>query len=306
MRFEVNSSTVGLLYGCEEKSDEPMTNGLGFGAFYTNWIEAFKAVAKGPAPGKHDLWEGSQARKELENSGFLMIVVPSWEPAPQPFTAFLQQVWEEVETYKRIAGQVVYQNSQFRDVLDFLDGTLKRCKEVEARINLSSLSTKLHTLNRVLVGERQKVTKIYKAHWRQELLKWWRPQRAQQFFSVDRNTGLALEVEPERPPHVGHAEEEILKGFTAWQKLDREIDLDSRFQGRLGRVLRYWLPHPRRIHLRTISRLIALVYLCADLAEEHEKSAQVVGRVPELLIRQNNRVLSLSGLDQKLRATGLR
>jgi hypothetical protein len=288
-----------------------MTNGLGFGAFYTNWIEAFKAVAKGPAPRKHDWWEGTPARKDLENSGFLMIVVPSWEPAPQPFTTFLQQVWEEVETYKRITGQVVYQNSQFREVLDFLDGTLKRCRKVEARMHVPSLSRKLHSLNRSLVGERQKVTKIYETHWRQELFKWWRPQKAKQFSLVDPETGLVWEAVGGRPPHVKHVEEEILKGLTAQQRLGREIDLDGFFQRRLARVLRFWLPDPKRIHLRTISRLVVLVYLCAELVEERGKNVRyrrggVVSRVPELVTRQSNRVLSLGGLDQKLRAAGLR
>ena len=288
-----------------------MTNGLGFGAFYTNWIEAFKAVAKGPAPGKHDMWEGSQARKELESFGFLMIAVPSWEPAPQPFNTFLQQVWEEVETYNRIAGQVVYQNSQFGEVFDFLDGTLERCKKLEDRMHVPSLSSKLHSINRSLVGERQKVTKIYEAHWRQELLKWWRPQRARQFFRVDLETDLVLEVVGERPPHVKHVEETILKGSTAQPRLGREVDLDGFFQRRLARVLRFWLPHPKRIHLRTISRLVVLVYLCAELVEEREKKVRyrrggAVSRVPELVTRNSNRVLSLGGLDQKLRAAGLK
>jgi hypothetical protein len=120
-----------------------------------------------------------------------------------------------------------------------------------------------------------------------------------------------LEVVGERPAHVKHAEETILKGSTAQQRLGREIDLDGLFQRRLAWVLRFWLPHPKRIHLRTISRLVVLVYLCAELVEEREKNVQyrrggVVSRVPELVTRQSNRVLSLSGLDQKLRATGLK
>lgn len=303
-----------------------MTNGSGFRDFYDNWLEYFEDVVKKPAPTKHDLWEGVTTRQQLEASPCWITVLPSLEPADHPFTTLLEQLWLEVETYKRLHNNVVSQNVNFLDVKGLFESAVQNCRKVEGRTHISSLKQVLRQYRSRLDRDLQRLFKIAEAHWKKSLQRYESELGHKHFVFVDPETQVVEDVNPEPIPASVKLLEEIQKNSKDETKLLKNMDLDGRFQRRLGRLLRHWLPKDAGIDLRTISCLIALIYLCADLAEERivpirninrrkrKKGAKRKARRkrktgshtsgpsgPQLVIRQTNRVLGIDGVKQMLR-----
>lgn len=286
-----------------------MNSHLGFNDFYSKWRQALEEVSKKPAPLKHEMWEGLDAYAELKQSEAIIIVVPLWEVMDIPCTTFLEQLWTEVETYQRLSSNITSGNTQFRDVLDFLEGAEKHCARVEKRGSIPRLTNVLRPLRLRLTKDREKVEKIRETYWSRALREYRYPKSRHITFERNKETDEYFTAAPVPPPPYIKLLGEVQAGSTDEGPLARNMDLDGRFQRRLGRVLRNALPD-NQICLRTISRLVALTYLSADLAEEREveKKDRTTGQMhkgPALVIRQTGRTLSLGGVDQNLRDIGL-
>ena len=89
-----------------------------------------------------------------------------------------------------------------------------------------------------------------------------------------------------------------LRTLTYPRDLVKRTDLDRYFQARVGKVLSdYCL-----VSVRTVSRLVVLLYWCAGLAEQEE--GQLV--VKHMRISGYQRLLTVDSVYQKLRDAGLR
>jgi hypothetical protein len=282
----------------------------GFRDFYARWRRSLEEVSKRPAPTKHDLWEGVEAYDELKRSEAIILVVPLWEDMDIPSTTLLQQIWTEVETYQRLADQVVSQNAQFRDVMDFLKGAVKHCEKVEGRTNVSRLRNVLRPLRLRLTTDREKVEEIRKSYWTRALREYRLPQDDRITIEFNEQTGECFTAAPASLPPDIHSLEEIQAKSIDEGPPTRKMDFDGRFQRRLGRVLRHWVPGGTGVRLRTISRLIALIYLSANFAEEgdvlvRDRRTGKRRKQLALVIRNTGRSLSLGGIDQNLLDIGL-
>ena len=83
--------------------------------------------------------------------------------------------------------------------------------------------------------------------------------------------------------------------------LEQERNLDTTFQIRVGDLLRKYIPNPygRRLSLLTISRLVLLVYICANLATDVDGLLTIWGSDP-------HRKLTVDQTYETLRNAGLR
>jgi len=93
--------------------------------------------------------------------------------------------------------------------------------------------------------------------------------------------------------------EKILHKVRYSDKLKKRIDMDARFQKRTATIFKLHFQFNPEVPLITISRLIVLVYICADLAKEvnhHLMMVDEIGRV--------GRELTVGAVDQKLRNAG--
>ena len=92
-----------------------------------------------------------------------------------------------------------------------------------------------------------------------------------------------------------------ISGSIWFPELRQERNLDSTFQIRVGDLLRDYAPNPygNRLSLLTISRLVLLVYICAELATDIEGHLIIWGR-------DSPRKLTVERTYETLRNAGLR
>lgn len=77
----------------------------------------------------------------------------------------------------------------------------------------------------------------------------------------------------------------------------REMDIDARFQIRAGKILRFFLRKKYGVSLQTISRLVVLVYIAADLAR--------INADDHLIVNLTGKKLTVGKVAQRLTRAGL-
>ena len=206
--------------------------------FVNTWRDELLACRPSNTPGvdENDLWEGAQAYKNLRDCGRLEFMLFREEPKKLGWKRrqLLNLLFTEIRKYERYSGKVSAINNELKEAADFT----KRMKKW--------FSDELKQI-RHLTDIRERLTKyaddLDKDHTRFE-------QKRRYFW----RSPTGLEPILREPDYV-------------WGP-DKDMDLDGGFQKRVARVLRLYLPKEEGISLRTICRLVVLVYLAAGLAKE--------------------------------------
>lgn len=238
-------------------------------AFISKWRAAIRA--------KGDSWEGTWAVGELvlarypirsspfevahRRSSAMTFVCCDQGQGWRP-TEMLTKVFAEVTDYKR---RKLDWQKEFRITEMFLDKIYRATSRQKVRVKDSRLK-RLLANTAAMIEKRRVALKLFR----------------------DSNQSSPLGVWERLWPE--HARKEIVS---------REIDLDTRLQLQVAKMFRTFLGRDDGVSLRTIARLVVLVYEVADLASETDNDGFL--RTPD-----SNRKITTRSVEEKLRRKGMR
>ena len=230
-----------------------------FRSFYKKWVEEFKAQKNAP-PVPDNFWEGEIAFKELTKPiDWLIILVPDTDSADHPFTSLFELLWREIETYRRLAGRVVLRNQDYDKVAQVLRDAEQQVKAVESRLNVTGLAKVMWPVHREITKVLDQVEKLRQSSWQDVIKEYKIVDRAgERWVAPDSSDSLLPS-----PPIDVELREKLFKSLPTLRPMVQDRELDSLFQYRLAWIFKHYLPG---VSLRTITRLIVLAYICADLA----------------------------------------
>jgi hypothetical protein len=104
--------------------------------------------------------------------------------------------------------------------------------------------------------------------------------------------------DPRRPSPMGPWEL-LWKDHPRMENLRRQLDLDARLQIQAAKMFRTFLHEDQGVSVRTIARLVVLVYQTAGLASE-------MGTEGFLRIVDSRRKITVRSVEEKLRRKGIR
>jgi len=194
-----------------------------------------------------DLWEGPRAVGELrQTAGYLDFILcrPDGRPAPR---SMLRGVLDEVEHYR--AKKEAWQK-EFRDTEIFLAKIERKAERQSTKTATVDLKNILHTV--ALGIEKQRLA-------------------VNSYLNTDKKGS---------PLGLVWAEIWPLPARTVI--LNREIDLDMRFQFRCAKMFRIFL---RALSVRTIARLIVLVYWTTGLATVENNALWIANKRRRITVR---------------------
>src|SRR5713226_3827582 len=80
---------------CSSENPKAMSTDPDFRSFYQRWVSEFGLHRKSTIPSPDSFWEGPDACKELmSGSDWLLVLVPSTDPADHPFTSLRANISE--------------------------------------------------------------------------------------------------------------------------------------------------------------------------------------------------------------------
>jgi hypothetical protein len=176
----------------------------------------------------------------------------------------LEGIVAEVEDYKR---QKLAWRKERRDAELLLAGVERRIKLRRLKVVEPSLQSLLATIAEVIEQQR---------------------------------LALRSSMTPARHSPLG-VWERVWHGHERSTDIIRGIDLDTRLQVQSAKMLRTFLHRDEGVSLRTIARLVVLVYVAAGLATEKRNQTR-----PRLWIADSARTVSWRMIEEKLNAGGIR
>jgi hypothetical protein len=242
-----------------------------FESFLKKWRDAFRA----PSP----VWYGNRAVKELKHAGYTIKPRSSPEQRISMLSfvccdpdqrwrprEMLRKVLSEVEDYKR---RKLAWKGEFRETELFIARIARQAHRRSVDAVDPRLKKLLETTAALIEQARPLLNEFRDPAYRSPLGVWERlwPQ---------------------------HARKEIF---------DRRIELDTHLQVQAAKMFRTFLHDDEGVSLRTIARLVVLVYLVAGLASERKDKKDPE---PLLWIADSQRVITRRTVEDKLRRRGLR
>jgi len=190
---------------------------------------------------------------------------------------------------KQIQNDFRY-NQEFKETIQFLKTVERRFLERAKRVRLPRLRNGLMSLARAL-HEKQKEMEEDSGHFWRDVL----------FASEEERKNWHVDMETLRPvpPLTKNEDESIFAALRSAKNLQRRSDLDTRFQLRVGTLLRKSFP---RATLRTIARLVVLCYICGDFVEVRNNKLCI----RQLGAESKRNELTPDAVYQKLRDSRLR
>jgi hypothetical protein len=227
-------------------------------------------------------WERDVAVTDL-NHNCSMFAQHEYPFGVQPHLYFQLFLWRELRTYGLHLNRVVETNRVFRECSEILRTAHSQSQRAVSRTRLE------HDLGAILEGLldlRLCVSEFEKDYW-------------DKVFCVGSFTDKYVpgwESDIQKFPTMRRLTDSLCPPLVR-----QERNLDSVFQVRVGDLLREYAPNPygKRLSLLTISRLVLLVYICAELAIDIDGDLIIWGSDPP-------RKLSVDRTYETLRDAGLR
>ena len=247
-----------------------------FATFYLKWRGGLRSPT--------DLWEGYRAVEELRIAGY----DEKWNPTPPETVHFsmldfvlregeyrsdprsldmLERVLGEVESYKKqkLRWRSEHDRKDSRDTELLLSKVGRDLTRQLSRVGDAKLKQLLEDVVGMIDHRRAEVRKL-------------------------RNR-------PERSP-MGPWEM-LWPSHPRMENLQKQIDLDTRLQIQTAKLLRTFLQQDARVSIRTIARLVVLVYQITGLASEF-------GKEGFLRMVDSGRKITVRSVEEKLRRNGIR
>jgi hypothetical protein len=242
-----------------------MTSKVEAEKFRKMWIEKFAEQARQVGkPPQGNAWEGFDAYRELNATDPVWMMRPSYYTFSWPFFLLTERLFREVHFYKLYATSVVTDNQCFRDGLDALSAVetkLKKVRTQKSRVKREVDKT-LRQCASAIEKTRRSLEERRDSYWQDVLFAEAKERRKWSVYFKNKKQVQSI------PPEELTQWERILDKTKYPRNLIRQIDLDTRFQVRVAKILRRYLPKRAGISLRTISRLAVLTYICGKLRAE--------------------------------------
>jgi hypothetical protein len=284
------------------KTNQPMTNPPTLETFRDKWDREFKHQEQVLAIGRTDdrFWGGSTALKALRSAGALWIVSRTTLDYGDLMASIVaKSVYREVELYRCYRG-VVSTNKAFDDTIGTLCAVQKRIMQAERQVPLPELKSRLNRRALNLGKEIDAIRARRESYWKEALLA---EPKVRMEWPVELKLKPHVTITP-IPPQELVEWEKILHRVRYADTLEKRIDLDSRFQKRLAIIFRFYFRfNPAVVPIITISRLVVLVYICADLAGEVGGHLMILDESGATI--REKLELTVSAVDQKIRNIGL-
>ncbi|MFY9528821.1 MAG: hypothetical protein WAR24_07915, partial [Candidatus Acidiferrales bacterium] len=204
-------------------------------------------------------------RSPREHISMLSFVRAESNRGPRP-REMLEKVFAEVEDYRR---QKFAWQTEFRATEMFLAGIGRRVSRRGLRVGDSRLK-KLLTNTAQAIERRRLVLRDFSTSAQRSPLGVW---------------------------------ERLWSQHSRAESVTREIELDTRLQVQSAKMFRTFLHKDEGVSLRTIARLVVLVYFVAGLASEKKEREEPDGR---LWITDSQRVVTWRTVEDKLRRKRIR
>ena len=255
-----------------------------------NWLEAFSDLQNLPRNKAADtFWEGELVYNELKRADALWVVFPENDELKPMFLWLTKKLFRELGVYSQYSDGITVINQEFKDALDAMRGVEHRLAEVEKR-TAKRLKWSIKACVGLIRREIAEIEERKEAFWKEALNDF--SSECPEIYVED--GGKLTRV----------ITKEILQYKSLFararypERLGRRIDLDTRFQIRLGVILRSYLGKKEGVSLRTIARLVLLYYFCSGLV--------LVDAQNETRVRGTKRLLTVGAIDQRLRGAGLK
>lgn len=226
--------------------------------FQKRWVAKFKEqadVQKGPE--QHNAWEGSSAYRELNETDNLWRLIPTAEHGAILPTGITDRLSREVQIYNVYKTSVVAVNKGFKIAIGALSSAESRLKK--AKTPESKVKTEVDERIRQCISAVEETRRSLE--WRRDI--YWKdvlvadPQeRMKGWVSSESQDDLDSIIPEERAEW-----EKIFEKGKYPPTLVKQTALDTRFQLRVGVILRFYLMTDFEVSLRTISRLVILTYI---------------------------------------------
>jgi len=223
-------------------------------------VEEFLARWRSGLRAQSVVWEGRRAVAELKRKKMYEFLLCEW--AQYHAKILIERMVEEMKAHRTEAMNRLAQE-HFDEVYQFLSREINRIQAKQDITTVPSLKALLARLKRHAERARKTVGTL------KEQKRDWHFGTWRQFW-------------PELPRK---------------NLVERKIELDTRLQVELGKMLADYLrPRERaeRVSLETIARLILLAYLAGELATEEEKTGMIHTHV-------TNRILTVRNIRENLR-----
>jgi hypothetical protein len=242
--------------------------------FIDRWREEFRKASprrqRREFSGKREHkshWESERAYNELERKGLLLAVLlkANLQGLPRIWQrlAAIREIATEVQIYSDNAGKIVQQSNEIRETNKFLKRMAGHFLKARNGLQDSTIRGLLTRYRLQFEADRDRLLKRQDKIW-------------------------------DNPPG---AMGKILISHTNKKRIPvKEDDLDTLFQIRVAQIFRTFL-HKEDISRETISRLVVLVYIVGELAEE---------QMDYLVIRHSNRKLKITDVTQRLSRAGIK
>jgi hypothetical protein len=226
-------------------------------------------------------WEHEQAVADLRRNHSMFCQNDPMMPC-RPHPHFQVLLWRELQVYGSHVNRVVAINRTLRHCSETLAAAHCHSERVAARARLK------HDLGPIfeqLFDVRQHIDKFERDYWDKAFC-------VGSFRSKYADEDLDI--------HLGKMGMRGIPESLSLPALKQERNLDSTFQIRVGDLLRKYGTNPYgRLPLLTISRLVLLVYICAELATDINGHLTIWGSNP-------HRKLTVDRTYETLRHAGLR
>lgn len=289
---------------CKRDFGGPVTRRM-FLPILKKWKKEFKDAEGGKRTA--DSWEGKQAYKELQRTGFLEAVALKSRFWMKKFresdhklerdrrlVEAIEEITSQIRGYRGTQGRIVEMNTSYRQADDFLKLMSQRFEKETRQSEPSYVKEMLQKFVKALWDSRRKLRRKYL----KEFDRPWKPR--------------------------GGVMASILNAHKYKKRPTREDLLDTLFQLRLANLLRLYLPKPLKGYVRkvvtkkgarkkvyekipqreaginrsTIARLIVLAYIVGDLAMRTKKG--------HLFIVNTRKKMTVPSVEERLDRAGIK
>lgn len=286
-------------------------SGPDLATFRSRWIGEFELYQRLYCSGQKsriNCWEGFEAVRELSETGNLWIVLPDEvredetqdtmpgktlrDTEAEPFRQLTAKLFNEVLLYHCFHRDIGPANTYFKEAVAALTAARNKLAKLQSAgaSHANDVAFRLKRPISAIDDSLAELEKFRASYWQNRLL-----------AIPEERSRWSVYLDQEKrvhsiPPEDLQRSEALFQKAAYPRELVKRIDLDRRFQIRVGLILRTYLLR-EIVSLRTINRLILLTYKAGDLGEEADERLLVEGRT---------KPITVSNVDLKIRAAGLK
>jgi hypothetical protein len=239
--------------------------------FLRDWRESLIKADKlrlSRRSGEEDFWEGDKAAADIAKFRYSdQLLYQQGEDASR----FLLQVVREIEICRTFYTDTVAINKEFARLEEVLRSTTKKLKKFTSR-SLPIVTRRVaRSVTEDIESTIRDLPQLKNEFW-DKSLEYTTSELRQLWVELKNLKDNESQVEYSAPDWVAEVDAAVFNWKLPTQPRKRD-NLDTRLQVRLAAIIRCHFPE---LPMRTVARLVTLMYICADLAKVREGHLFVV------------------------------